>query len=125
VTDVRQFVGLADYFRKFVLGLSALARPLTDLTKGDVDWHWGEQEQPAFDGIKLALCEAPTLIMPDTQLDFTVVCDASNFGLGAVLMQLGHPVAYYSKLLDAAQRRYTVTERELSAVVEALKHWRC
>jgi hypothetical protein len=125
VTDVRQFVGLANYFRKFVLGLSELARPLTNLTKNEMAWQWGEAEQTAFDSIKLALCEAPTLRMPDTQKEFTVVCDASNFGIGAVLMQQEHPVAYFSKLLDSAQRNYTVTERELLAVVEALKHWRC
>ena len=125
VTDVRQFVGLANYFRKFVLGLSSLAKPLTDLTKATAPWTWGDEEQAAFDGIKHALCHAPTLIMPDNQKDFTVICDASNFGIGAVLMQDEHPVAYFSKLLNAAQRNYTVTERELLAVVEAVKQWRC
>ena len=125
VTEVRQFVGLANYFRKFVQGLSSMAKPLTELTRGKTPWTWGEPEQAAFDGIKQALCQAPTLRMPDSQLDYTVVCDASDFGIGAVLMQDGHPLAYFSKLLNAAQRNYTVTERELLAVVEALKLWRC
>ena len=125
VTDVRQFMGLANYFRKFIQGLSSLAKPLTDLTKTDTSWAWDASEQKAFDGIKQALCSAPTLRMPDTQKPFTVVCDASDFGIGAVLMQADHPVAYFSKLLNQAQRNYTVTERELLAVVEALKLWRC
>ena len=125
VTEVRQFVGLANYFRKFVVALSQMAKPLTDLTKAGTTWTWGESEQAAFEQIKQALCQAPTLVMPDTEKDFMVVCDASNFGIGAVLMQDGHPVAYFSKLLDAAQRNYTVTDRELLAVVEALKQWRC
>jgi RNase H-like domain found in reverse transcriptase/Integrase zinc binding domain/Chromo (CHRromatin Organisation MOdifier) domain len=125
VTEVRQFLGLANYFRKFVLGLSHMCRPLTELTKAGTAWQWGDKEQVAFDSVKQALCSAPTLAMPDTQKDFTVICDASDFGIGAVLMQDGHPVAYSSKLLNAAQRNYTVSDRELLAVVEALKQWRC
>ena len=118
VTDVRQFMGLANYFRKFVVGMSSIAKPLTDLTKSGTPWMWGEPQQQAFESIKQALCQAPTLAMPDIQEEFTVVCDASNFGIGAVLMQKDHPVAYFSKLLNSAQRNYTVmTERELLAVV--------
>jgi RNase H-like domain found in reverse transcriptase/Reverse transcriptase (RNA-dependent DNA polymerase)/Integrase zinc binding domain/gag-polyprotein putative aspartyl protease/Chromo (CHRromatin Organisation MOdifier) domain len=125
VTEVRQFMGLANYFRKFAQGFSSIARPLTDLTKAKTTWIWGAAQQAAFDNIKAVLTNAPTLQMPDSQLDYTVVCDASDFGIGAVLMQEEHPVAYFSKLLNAAQRNYTVTERELLAVVEALKLWRC
>jgi RNase H-like domain found in reverse transcriptase/Reverse transcriptase (RNA-dependent DNA polymerase)/Integrase zinc binding domain/gag-polyprotein putative aspartyl protease len=123
-TDVRQFMGLANYFRKFILGISMLAKPLTDLTKASTPWGWQEAQQTAFDALKAALCSAPTLQMPDTAKPFTVICDASDFGIGAVLMQDEHPVAYFSKLLNQAQRNYTVTERELLAVVEALKLWR-
>jgi RNase H-like domain found in reverse transcriptase/Integrase zinc binding domain/Chromo (CHRromatin Organisation MOdifier) domain len=108
-----------------VLGFSSMSKPLTELTKASTAWQWGDKEQQAFDSIKAALCHAPTLAMPDTQKDFTVICDASDFGIGAVLMQEGHPVAYFSKLLNAAQRNYTVSDRELLAVVEALKQWRC
>jgi hypothetical protein len=125
VTEVRQFVGLANYFRKFVLGFSSMSKPLTELTKASTAWQWGDKEQQAFDAIKAALCHAPTLAMPDTQKDFTVICDASDFGIGAVLMQDGHPVAYSSKLLNAAPRNDTVSDRELLAIVEALKQWRC
>ena len=125
VSEIRQFVGLANVFRKFVDKLSVIAKPLTDLTKSDTPWVWGDKENQAFEQIKSAMCSAPVLAMPDTAKDFTVICDASAYGMGAVLMQEGHPVAYWSRLFNPAQQNYTVTDRELMAVVEALKHWRC
>jgi hypothetical protein len=125
VTEIRQFVGLANVFRKFVDNLSTIAKPLTDLTKANIPYLWGAAQQNSFERIKTALTSTPVLKMPDTAKDFTVVCDASAYGMGAVLMQEDHPVAYWSRLLNPAQQNYTVTERELLAVVEALKHWRC
>ena len=125
VTHVRQFVGLANYFRKFVMSFSEMAKPLTDLTRAGTEWKWKEEQQQAFDRIKDALTQAPTLAMPDTQLPYTVICDASNFGIGAVLLQEEHPIAFMSRLLDPAQMNWSVTDRELLAVIEALKLWRC
>jgi hypothetical protein len=134
VTEVRSFLGLANYFRKFIQGFSNLTRPLHDLTKPSEVYHkdnpkpafsWGSAQQEAFEGVKHALTNAPVLRMPDLEKDFSVIADASNKGLGAVLLQEGHPIAYMSKSMSPAETRYTTTEQELLAVVTALKEWRC
>jgi transposase InsO family protein len=122
--DVRKFLGLANYFRKFIQNYSMVAAPLTQLT-GKGAWKWGEEQQEAFRSLKSALLSSPILTMPDVQKPFTVVCDASDYGVGAVLLQEGKAVAFYSKKLNDAERNYCATERELLAVVYALTEWRC
>jgi hypothetical protein len=123
-THVRQFLGLANYFRKFVKGYSAIAAPLTHLT-GKNPWTWGAREQDAFDCLKHALINAPTLVLPNPHKPYRVVTDASDIGVGAVLLQDDKPVAYFSKKLNSAESRYTTTEKELLGVLYALKEWRC
>lgn len=134
VTEVRSFLGLANYFRKFIQGYSSMVKPLVGLTAPSTVYHqanakpafdWGIKQQAAFDSVKHALAHAPVLAMPDMSKDFTVICDASKEGLGAVLLQDGHPVAYLSKAMTGAEKRYSTTEQELLAVVTALKSWRC
>ena len=104
VSEIRLFVGLANVFRKFVENLSVIAKPLTDLTKADTPWVWGDVQQAACQRITDAMCSAPVLAMSDTAKDFTVVTDASAYGMVAVLMQEKHPVAYWSRLFDSAQQ---------------------
>jgi hypothetical protein len=99
VHDVRRFLGLANYFRKFIQGYSNLAAPLTALTSSSALWTWGDKEQQSFEGIKHALTRAPVLALPDPTKHFTVTCDASDFGVGAVLTQEGRAIAFYSKKL--------------------------
>ena len=123
-THVRQFLGLANYFRKFVPGYSTLAAPLTRLT-GKVPWTWGEAEEHAFQSLKETLSNAPVLALPDSSKPFKVISDASDYGVGAVLLQEGRPVAYFSKKLSNAERNYSTTEKELAGVLYALKEWRC
>jgi hypothetical protein len=123
--DVRSFLGLANYFRKFILGFSALSRPLAQLTNKMSLGEWGQEQEDSFQGIKDALCAAPVLAMPDNSKDFVVIADASCHSLGAVLLQEGHPVAFWSKSMDSAQAKYHTTEQELLAVLSALEHWRC
>jgi hypothetical protein len=123
--ELRQFLGLANYFRKFIRGYSLLAAPLTSLTGARTPWVWGEEQQAAFQALKDKLISAPILALPDFSKPFKVVCDACDFGIGAVLMQDDKVVAYYSKKLLPAERNYHATERELLAVVAALKEWRC
>ena len=131
VKDVRAFLGLAGFYRRFVRDFAAVARPLTDLTKVvERGWFsWGADEQHAFDTLKQALTSAPVLAHPDPQRQWTVQTDASGFAIGAVLSQVqddgkARPVAYWSHKLNSAQRNYSATERELMAIVEATKHWR-
>lgn len=141
VHEVRSFLGLANYFRKFIKDYSRIAAPLTNLTKGNISKakgkntkvNWTPQCQAAFDELKSALTSAPCLALPDFRLPFEVVCpqpmevvtDASDYALGAILMQNGRPVAFESHKLSSAEANYTTTEKELLAVVHALKIWRC
>ena len=128
--DVRSFLGLANYFRKFVQGYTALVTPLLQLTRKLIRWSpdvWTPACQAAFEGIKQALINAPVLALPDFTKPFTmeVVCDASLIGIGAVLMQDGRPIAFESRKLTDAEVKWTTSEQELWAVIHALKTWRC
>ena len=125
VHDVRRFLGLANYFRKFIQGYSRLASPLTELTGSNTPWTWTGQQQAAFEGIKHALTRAPVLALPDPSKPYKVICDASDFGVGGVLTQDGRAIAFFSRKLNAAERNYHTTEKELAAVMYALKEWRC
>jgi hypothetical protein len=128
VRQVREFLGLAGFYRRFVKGFSSLASPLSDLTKVDTGWQWGEKQQQAFDALKLAISTGPTLILPDESLPYTITTDASGFGVGATLSQ-DHgkglqPIAFLSHKMNPAELNYPTHEQELLAVVHALKEWR-
>ena len=131
VTELRQFLGLANYFRRFLKGYAGRVACLTAMTGGgtkakQVAWGpWTAECQEAFEWVKAALVAAPVLAPPDHSKPFQVTVDASDVGLGAVLMQEGRVVAYESRKLSPAEARYTVTEREMLAVVHALRVWRC
>ena len=125
VKEVRSFLGLATYFRRFIQGFSALARPLHELTKQKEVWRWDALRQAAFDGLKEALCNAPVLAMRDWTLPVEVICDASVHGVGAVLMQEGHPIAFESQRFNDAAYNYDTGEQEMLAVVHALRKFRC
>ena len=131
VKDVRAFLGLAGFYRRFVRGFSGIAQPLTNLTQtaDGAEWRWGQTEQSAFDRLKRALTSAPVLAHPDQQRQWIVQTDASNVAIGGVLSQKQdddtvRPVAFWSHKLGRAARNYSATERELMAIVEAVKHWR-
>ena len=126
--EVQSFLGLANYFRRFIKGYSVVASPLTDLmrkTSNGLAWVWGTAQRNAFNTLKRLLTEAPVLVAPDIHKPFEVVADASGVAIGAVLLQEGRPVAYHSRKLSAAERNWPTHERELWAVVHALKLWRC
>ena len=127
LSELRSFLGLANYFRKFVQGYSKLVAPLTELTKSTVPWpaEWPDACNDAFEQVKWNLTHAPILAIPDVTQPFEVICDASGYGLGAVLMQNGRPCAFESKKMLPAERNYTATEQEMLAVIHALKIWRC
>jgi hypothetical protein len=130
VKDDRSFIGLATYYHRFVKQFASHATPLTNLTRKDTPWVWGEKEQSAFDALKQALVCAPTLSTPDNDNPYVVHTDASGYAVGATLSQKDdagelRPVAFMSKKMSSAQLNYRVHEWELLAVVEALKAWRC
>ena len=126
VTDVLQFKGLAEFYRRFVKDFSAISAPLSALT-GNVEWKWGPLEDKAFKQLKHALTHTPILAPPDYTKPFVVTCDASKFAVGAVLSQgegkAMRVVAYESRKMIDAETRYDTHDKELLAVVHALKKW--
>ncbi|KAK1641648.1 hypothetical protein QYE76_059453 [Lolium multiflorum] len=98
-TEVRAFLGLAGYYRRFVEGFSSIARPMTQLLKKDKKFDWTDKCEESFQKLKARLTTAPILIMPDITKPFDVYCDASKIGLGCVLMQGGKVISYLSRQL--------------------------
>jgi hypothetical protein len=128
LTELRSFLGLASYYRKFVKGFSSIASPLTLLLHKDQPYIWEIDQQQAFNTLKEKLITAPVLIIPDQTKPFTVTTDASDTTIGAVLSQdVGNgdqPVAFESRKLNTAELNYPVYEKELLAIVHAIKLWR-
>ncbi|KAI3814167.1 hypothetical protein L1987_18914 [Smallanthus sonchifolius] len=123
-TEVRSFLGLAGYYRRFISNFSKIVVPLTALTHKGKTYEWGPKQEEAFQTLKQKLCNAPILTLPDGSDDLVVYCDASNQGLGCVLMQRGKVIAYASRQLKIHEKNYTTHDLELGAVVFALKIWR-
>ncbi|KAJ9542437.1 hypothetical protein OSB04_028943 [Centaurea solstitialis] len=123
-TEIRQFLGLAGYYRRFIANFSKIAQPLTALTQKDKKFIWGEKQEEAFQVLKHKLCNAPILALPEGTDNFVVYCDASHQGLGCVLMQNEKVIAYASRQLKVHEKNYTTHDLELGAVVFALKIWR-
>ncbi|GJR36485.1 reverse transcriptase domain-containing protein [Tanacetum coccineum] len=123
-TEVRSFLGLAGYYRRFIENFYKIAKSLTILTQKSKTFDWGEEQELTFQTLKDKLCNAPVLALPDRPEDFVVYCDASGLGLGCVLMQRGKVIAYASRQLKIHEKNYTTHDLELGAVVFALKIWR-
>ncbi|GJU20873.1 putative reverse transcriptase domain-containing protein [Tanacetum coccineum] len=123
-TEIRSFLGLAGYYRRFIENFSKIAKPLTLLTQKNKAYVWGDKQDEAFQILKEKLCNAPVLALPDGPDDFVVYCDASKQGFGSVLMQRGKVIAYASRQLKKHEKNYTTHDLELGAVVFALKIWR-
>ena len=129
VKEVREFLGLAGYYRRFVPNFARVAGPLHSLTRQEVPFHWTGECQQSFDRLKQLLSEPPVLAYPDFARPFTLHTDASGKGLGAVLEQEGeegknHPVAYASRTLSKHEKNYGITDLEALGVVWALRHFR-
>src|SRR4051812_19917100 len=123
VGDIRSFLGLAGYYRRFIENFSKLAKPMTELLKKENKFVWSEACETSFQELKERLVTAPVLCLPDIHKDFQVYCDASHRGLGCVLMQGGRVVAYASRQLKNHEQNYPTHDLELAAVVHALKTW--
>ncbi|GJW58526.1 putative reverse transcriptase domain-containing protein [Tanacetum coccineum] len=123
-TEIRQFLGLVGYYRRFIEGFSKIAKPMTKLTQKKVKFEWGDKQEATFQLLKQKLCSAPILALPEGSEDFIAYCDASKKGLGAVLMQREKVISYASRQLKIHEKNYTTHDLELGAVVFALKIWR-
>ncbi|GJX89736.1 reverse transcriptase domain-containing protein [Tanacetum coccineum] len=123
-TEVRQFLGLAGYYRRFIEGFSLISKPLTKLTQKNNKYEWGSEEEEAFQTLKQKLCSAPILALPEGTKDFMMYYDASLKGYGAVLIQREKVIAYASRQLKVHEENYTTHDLELGAVVFALRLWR-
>ncbi|KAK2409545.1 hypothetical protein QL285_044961 [Trifolium repens] len=124
VFEIRSFLGLAGYYRRFIEGFSRLALPLTRLTKKGQAFVWDNLCEKSFQELKRRLTSAPVLILPKPNEPFVVYCDASLMGLGGVLMQNGQVVVYASRQLKVHEKNYPTHDLELAAVVFTLKIWR-
>ncbi len=126
--DVRAFLGLASYYRRYVKGFCDIARPLYNLTRKNVAFHWNDQCEEAFLDLKQCLTSSPVLAYPEHSGKFTLDTDASAYGIGAVLSQeqdgKERVIAYASRTLSKAQKNYCVTRRELLAVVFFVRYFR-
>jgi hypothetical protein len=124
VHQIRSFLGLMEYYRRFIPDFSRIAKPMTELLKKGVKFVWSEACEKAFHTLRQHLTSAPVLVQSDNSKPFEVFCDASGTGLGCVLMQEGRVIAYASWALQPHELNYHTHDLELPAVVHALKIWR-
>ena len=125
VAEVRSFLGLANFFRRFIQGYSSLVAPVPSLLRKSTVFQWSPACQNAFERVKQILTTASVLVMPGFEEPFEVWCDASGFAIGALLHQNGRPRCYESRKLKGPELNYHPGETELLAVIHALKVWRC
>jgi transposase InsO family protein len=129
LTQLRSFLSLASYYRRFIEGFSTIAGPLNELLQKKTVWRWGREQREAFMALKKALCTEPVLAYPDFNLPFVLYTDASNYGIGAILAQ-EHPdgtirvVSYASRSLHNAEKQYAPTHKEALAVRWAVEKYR-
>jgi hypothetical protein len=124
VGDIQSFLRLVGYYQRFIEGFSKISKPMTDFLENDKKFEWTLACEASFQELKKRLTTAPILVMPDIEKPFSIYCDASNQGLGCVLMQDGHMVAYASRQLRMHEVHYLTHELELAVVLHALKIWR-
>jgi len=129
VKDIRKFLGLANYYRRFIKDFAQVARPMNVLTRKDVKWRWEGEEQATFDKLKKIFMTRPVLAAPDLDKEFRVETDTSNYATGGVLSMkcsngLWRLVAFISKSLSDIERNYEIHNKEMLAIVRCLEAWR-
>ena len=129
VKDVQKFLGLANYYRRFVKDFAKIAKPLHEMTRKETKWSWGERQQKAFKELKERFITEPVLVTSDLDREMRVEADASDFATGGVLSmkcedERWRPVAYISKSLNEAERNYEIHDKEMLAIIRCLEAWR-
>lgn len=127
-SELRRFLGAIGYYRRFIVNFACIASSLTNLLKKDVKYLWSEECVTAFNQLKAILCNSPVLQAPNFYKDFKLLIDACDVGAGSVLVQeddsgIDHPVSYFSKKFNIAQRNYSVIEKELLSLILSLQHF--
>jgi hypothetical protein len=122
--QLRHFLGMVNFYRDMWRRRSHLLAPLTGLVSEKTPWKWGEEQEKAFEEMKRIMSKETLLAFPDFNKEFHVYTDASNYQLGAVIMQEDKPLAFYSRKMNKAQQRYTMGDQELLSIVETLKEFR-
>ena len=126
--EIQRYLGMIGYYRRFIVNFSDMTAPLTDLLKKDLKFKWSSKCEEAFNATKNVLSTYPVLRAPNYERTFSLAVDASNKGIGGVLLQedqsgVLHPICYFSKKLNSAQQNYSVIEKELLGLVLSLQHF--
>src|SRR5256714_5700778 len=131
IHDVRMFLGLANFYRRFIKGFSKVALPITKLLRKESisRFRWTTDAQAAFDELRIAFTTVPILQHFDPDLPTILEADASDFALGAVVSQMGedghiHPIAFHSRKFNPSEMNYEIYDKEMLAIVESLEHYR-
>jgi len=128
VKGIQSFLGFANFYRWFIRDYSKITMPLSSLTRKEKAWEWGDKQQEAFEMLKEAMITEPILQHFDLERAITIETDVSDYAIGAICSQpdekeILHPVAYYSRKLKDPERNYDIHDKELLAIVDALRKW--
>ena len=123
VSALRSFHGLASFYKRFMPNFSNIAAPLNELVKKGVNFKWRFDQTKAFETLKEKLINAPLLVLPNFSKTFEIECDASNVGIGVVLLQEGYPIAYFIEKLKGSHLNYSTYDKDLYALVRTLQTW--
>jgi hypothetical protein len=126
LAELQSFLGLVNFYCSFMLRFSHIAWALSQITRGGgkEKFVWGRSQQKAFDDLKQRLCSAPVLSLPDLQQPFQIETNASDYAVGVVLTQHGHPMAYHSETLSDVVHKYPTYNKEMYSIVQPFLQWR-
>ena len=122
--EVRSFLGVAQYWRKFIANFSSIVAPLHALTSVKKVFHWGDMQQKTFDVLNQNINSAPILALPDLRQPFEIQTDASDYAMGAVFMQHGKPISFHYEIFHGAMTNYPTNYKELYALVQRVNKWK-
>eukprot|EP00253_Pinus_taeda_P023080 PITA_23080 len=126
MTELRSFLGLTNFYRRFVLGFSHITWPLSQVTNGGakLKFFWSESQQKAFTELKYHVCTALVLVLPDLQQPFEVETNASDYAIGVVVTEHRHPVAYHSETLSDTVQKYPTYDKKMYSIVQVCRQWK-